>query len=30
MNFENIILENEGKTALITINRPESHNAQKK
>ena len=27
MNFENIILENEGKTALITINRPESLNA---
>ena len=27
MNFENIILENEGKTALISINRPESLNA---
>ena len=27
MNFENIILENEGKTALIRINRPESLNA---
>lgn len=27
MNFENIILENEGKIALITINRPESLNA---
>ena len=27
MNFENIILEKDGKTALITINRPESLNA---
>lgn len=27
MNFENIILENEGKTAIITINRPQSLNA---
>ena len=27
MNFENILIEKDGKTALITINRPESLNA---
>ena len=27
MNFENILIEKDGKTAIITINRPESLNA---